>query len=125
MGTAVASNPSLSLSYARGSRKLLVCGVLDSTLSTQVRHSGTAMVIFDERRVAPLFEASQSMSVAPPAPAPMRPVNSAVQNHRARKKRQKPDARLTGIAAFLARRAARKRRGPFDFRNGFVLQKSC
>merc|ERR1719330_1526626 len=103
--TAVASNPRLSLNYTRGSRKLLVCGVLDSLNSNHVHHAGDAMVIFDTCRVAPLFEAFQKMHiVAPQAPAPLRSATDlALQNRRAAKTSQKPDVRLTGIAAFLAR----------------------
>jgi len=121
--TAVASNPRLSLNYTRGSRKLLVCGVLDSSDTQQVKHAGDQMVIFDACRVAPLFEASE-------VPVPLHSVrllggpDSAAQNRRAAKERRKPAGRLTGIVAFLARRAARKRRGRFDFRNSFDLQKS-
>lgn len=69
--TAKVCNPRLSWSYCRAptemEKKILVCGVLDdaSTHSVQVsresqnvRHAGDAMVIFDHRRVAPLFEVS-------------------------------------------------------------------
>lgn len=77
--TAKVCNPRLSWSFCRAptemEKKIVVCGVLDdaSTHSIQnykmgnqtvshesqnVRHAGDAMVIFDHRRVAPLFEVS-------------------------------------------------------------------
>jgi len=130
--TANASNPGLSRSYARGSyQPLLVCGVLDSKDEKEVRHTASANVIFDARRVAPLFEAVQKLSLAPrPSPPPPRKVlqilsDAVPQSCRASKKQHKPIVRLTGTAAFLARRAARKRRGHFDFRNSISLQQAC
>ncbi|CAK0891814.1 unnamed protein product, partial [Prorocentrum cordatum] len=73
--------------------RMLVCGVLDDAVtltaayrlgnfmvtaeSTSVRHVGDAVVVFDARRVAPLFEASAerlaargARAPAPPPPAP-------------------------------------------------------
>jgi len=130
--TAIFSNPGLSLSYARGSRqRLLVCGVLDSKYDHEVRHPCGANVIFDPRRVAPLFEAVQTQSLTSlPSPPPPRRVlriqsDAVPQSGRASKKQHKPIVRLTGTAAFLARRAARKRRGHFDFRNSISLQQAC
>ena len=71
--TAKLSAVSLSLGFARGSKKLLVCGVVDDTLklhedeprgrfsvtakSNSVLHVGDAVVVFDSAMVAPLFVA--------------------------------------------------------------------
>jgi len=130
--TAVVSNPGLSRSYARGSyQPLLVCGVLDSKDRMDVYNTGTARVIFDTRRVAPLFEAvPTSLPLPPSLPPPPRKVlqsisDAVLQSRRASKKQHKPVVRLIGTAAFLARRAARKRRGHFDFRNSIALQRGC
>merc|ERR1712061_284419 len=70
-------NPQLSLSFCDAQcgmeKKIMVCGILDdasahsiqnctigrltvSHESQNVRHVGDAMVIFDHRRVSPLFE---------------------------------------------------------------------
>merc|ERR1712178_446105 len=74
--TARVSAPSLSWGFCRAptpmERRMVVCGILDdapvsscsytmgvrtvSRESRNVRHVGDAMVIFDDRRVAPLFE---------------------------------------------------------------------
>lgn len=67
------SNPWLSQSFARGANKMLICGVVDDALaltqeqrlgsfqlckeSSNVRHVGDAMVVFESVRVAPLFVA--------------------------------------------------------------------
>merc|ERR1719393_974680 len=72
-------SPALSWGFCRAptedARKLMGCGILDdaphsgfnaftmgsrtvSTESQNVRHVGQAMVVFDDRRVAPLFEVS-------------------------------------------------------------------
>jgi len=77
--TATVQNPSLSWSFCRApepmDRKMMVCGILDDASqvtddgykmgvrtvtreSQNVRHVGDAMVIFDDRRVAPFFEVS-------------------------------------------------------------------
>lgn len=77
--TATLCNPALSWGFCRAptedAKKLMVCGVLDDaphsnfnaytmgsrtvkTESQNVRHVGHAMVVFDDRRVAPLFEVS-------------------------------------------------------------------
>mmetsp|Transcript_77475 Transcript_77475/g.239182 ORF Transcript_77475/g.239182 Transcript_77475/m.239182 type:complete len:513 (-) Transcript_77475:8-1546(-) len=121
--TAEVSSPALSLGYARGEcKRLLVCGVLDSPDPAVVRHAGSAMVVFDPRRVAPLWEATltQVAGTAPPRPPPA-PAPAAVAGG-APKKQHKAAVHLAGVAAFLARRAARRRRGAFDIRNSFALQ---
>lgn len=76
--TAKVNNPHLSWGFCRAptemDRKMMVCGILDdapamgqhyqmgirtvSRESANVRHVGDAMVIFDDRRVAPFFEVS-------------------------------------------------------------------
>jgi len=79
--TAKVVNPSLSWGFCRApteaSKTMMVCGILDDAPtfsgqaytmgvhlvtceSTNVRHVGDAMVIFDDRRVVPLFEFSLS-----------------------------------------------------------------
>lgn len=69
--TAQVHNPSLSMGYSRGSKKLLICGVLDDaelgayTGVEDIRHVGGAMVVFNEIRVAPLFQASLDGGEAP------------------------------------------------------------
>lgn len=72
--TAKITNPSLSQGFC-SDNQLLICGVLDDAVqgavteytlgirtvsreSDSVRHVGDAMVVFDSRRVAPLFVAS-------------------------------------------------------------------
>jgi len=76
-GTATSAGASLSKSFSECS--ILVCAVLDdaaasshrfgcrhvSAESESVRHVGSAMVVFDKRRVAPLFIASRCV-LAPP-----------------------------------------------------------
>lgn len=77
--TAQVDAPSLSLGFCRGG-PMLVCGVLDDSTRLQqgaiigrhqvlsesehVRHVGNAMVVFDQRRVAPLFQASWTTTSA-------------------------------------------------------------
>jgi len=105
---------------------MLICGVLDSKNESEVRHAGDAMVVFDPSRVVPLFEArlqqARVLLETPPPPPPlptqppwrqpqqMRPhqVQSAAPQ---RPERKRPVIPLAGAAAFLARRAARKRQG--------------
>lgn len=134
--TAKMESPQLSLTFIRGpvsrSRQLLVCGVLDDAQVVQsqgdlktfgaltvkaesqaVRHVGDAVVIFDSRRVAPLFVAS---AWAMPAPKPQ--VRQPPRRHvgprtRLRKSRDKNGPfshRQVQLFAFLARRGACKRR---------------
>jgi len=127
--TAVASNPSLSLGYARDTQKrLLVCGVLDSADPAVVYKTGSAMVIFDPNRVAPLWEAT--LLTPPTRPAVVTRVPRVLRvpappPGRLPKRPRKPAVRLVGIASFLARRAVRRRRGAFDFRNSLALQGGC
>jgi len=114
--TAKSFNPSLSLSYARGrTRRLLVCGVLDNKNSTDVKDTGSALVVFDPRRVAPLFEATADMRAPPPLPRPpqSQPAAVGMSQPQGKTRKRKPRAviHLTGLAAFLARRAAARRRG--------------
>lgn len=120
--TAVVENPHLSWSYARGEKPMLVCGVLDSTCEQTVKHTGSAMVIFDSRRVAPLFEARQW-------PQPKRRQPRVAEQFQYPGRRNRPLcsslARLVGVAKFLARRSARKRHGPLDFRSGVASQCNC
>ncbi|CAK9106987.1 unnamed protein product [Durusdinium trenchii] len=111
--TARVGNPWLSMNYSSGWTGLLVCGVLDNHDAQTVRHAGDAVVVFDERRVAPLF-------VAVPSSQPMAralgimPGQAAVVHMPARR-HQGPrtntvGARASTPAAFLMRTAARKRR---------------
>mmetsp|Transcript_22564 Transcript_22564/g.67677 ORF Transcript_22564/g.67677 Transcript_22564/m.67677 type:complete len:479 (+) Transcript_22564:180-1616(+) len=128
--TAEVNNPSLSLGYARGvHRRLLVCGVFDCDDPAEVLHTGSALVFYNARRVAPLWEATftQAAGTQPPPlppPAPRAPVVKrrvlpapGPQCRRAPKKRREAAAaRLTGVAAFLARRAAQRRRSTLNLR---------
>lgn len=96
--------------------RMLVCGVLD-TDGPAIAHYPWGRVIFDTRLVAPLFEAAvpgwqQSLPVTTPAAKLGRvqprvlPVNPPTKT-RARKARV---SKADGPHAFLARRAAQKRR---------------
>jgi hypothetical protein len=128
-------------------KKIIVCGVLDDAAagntytmgrltvtreSDHIRHVGNAMVIFDHRRIAPLFEASlRSLTTQRPSTvkfdfarrdallARMQnefPEKSPRSHHnrRARRtflmRRVYGDRRPNAPEAFLSRRGARKRR---------------
>jgi hypothetical protein len=147
--TAKLDNPSLSWSFCRAShpseRKMIICGVLDDAIgrssftqyniglrsvtseSENVRHVGSAMVVFDHRRVVPLFEVAQrkSMNEKPPASVffdwnrhqylVQRMANEAVppKHHRRRAPRRKGccGSQMPSTPQdFAHRRAARKRR---------------
>ncbi|CAE6936583.1 unnamed protein product [Symbiodinium natans] len=94
--TAKTHNPALSFGFCRGeTRPMLVCGVLDDAValarpyklgnhtvtaeSQHVRHVGDAIVVFDESRVVPLFEAwepglcANYAPIVPPARSPIIP----------------------------------------------------
>ncbi|CAK9111546.1 Uncharacterized protein SCF082_LOCUS51765 [Durusdinium trenchii] len=124
VGIYTARHPQLSLNFANGTRSLLVCGVLDDASHTPsthlgsflvtaesdtIRHVGDAVVIFEPRRVAPLFVAT-----AEPLPADVHRARRDVHARRVRG----PQTRLRphglkprrGGVAFLMRRAARRRR---------------
>lgn len=84
------SNPHLSWGFCRApeeiKKKMMVCGILDdsphsigfnsytmgirtvSSESKNIRHVDSAIVIFDDRRIAPLFEVSLGACLALPAP---------------------------------------------------------
>lgn len=86
---ATVENPLLSSGFCRGDKSMLVCAVVSDAVaakqpnqcgklpvtaqSENVRHVGAAMVIFDDRRVAPLFVASGWQP--PPAKLPKKTCN--------------------------------------------------
>jgi len=149
--TASVNSPSLSWGFC-SDQKMLVCGLLDDanmaghkpyTLGRQdvvaesesVRHVGSAMVVFDHRRVAPLFEVSCEEQAKPFVPLPIGKFNWArhamLLARLTEQARQKPSLKLRFArtvrigqyrqllqqrkcsntpASFLARRGARKRR---------------
>lgn len=132
--TATMESPQLSLGFIRGpfsrSRQLLVCGLLDDAVSAlaepksfgaltvkaesdAVRHVGNAVVIFDSRRVAPLFVASTSTLPASKPQVRRPPRRHVGPRTRLRKSRDKNgpfSLRQVQLFAFLARRGACKRR---------------
>jgi len=127
--TADVTNPHLSWGYARGGfQKLLICGVIDDvghSTAPEVKHAGSALVVFNADRVAPLFEATVR-NLAPPQPQPpahkpsfaaaLAALRVAALEKPTRQKRNPHRHRcpapekLTHVAKFLARRAARRRR---------------
>lgn len=143
--TATVHKAWLSKSFCSAPR-MLVCGVLDDAVpltrsrvlgrrnviaeSQAVRHVGDAVVVFDTKRVVPLFEASGTHfrtqeacdnSGWLPAKKPRgnevvlywQEVRAAAAEPRREKRlRSAPTSfvRLDGVNAFLARRAARRRR---------------
>jgi len=147
--TAKVNSPSLSLSFCSSDRRMLVCGILDdaqqiqqysygnysvSMQSESVRHVGNAVVVFDHRRVAPLFEAflpipfysrvtlgssaSVSFDWARHRPHSRMLARILEMNKQEVVKKRKPtrnqllrsQVRLNTCSAFLARRAASRRR---------------
>lgn len=130
--TASMESPQLSLGFIRPSsraRQLLVCGVLDDAVqsgelksfgaltvkaeSEAVRHVGNAVVIFDSRRVAPLFVASTNTLPASKPQVRRPPHRHVGPRARLRKSRDKNcpfSLRQVQLFAFLARRGACKRR---------------
>merc|ERR1712238_226701 len=131
--TASMSVANMSRGYARGSNPpVLVCGVLDSAHEDEVRHASGALVIFDERRVAPLFVARRRVGdvrlptgvlprprviANPLPPTPLRR-GPAKQLQR----RGTTTVKLLGAAGFLTRRAARRRFGPSDLRSSIAAE---
>jgi len=123
--TADVSNPHLSWGYARGSfQKLLICGVIDDvghSTAPEVKHAGSALVIFNSDRVIPLFEATlrnpapQQPPLAAPKPSNARALRSPKferptrQPRKPLRHRSPAQQQLTGVAKFFARRAARRR----------------
>lgn len=140
--TARTTNPSLSRGFC-SDNQLLICGVLDDAVqgavteytmgirtvtreSDNVRHVGDAMVVFDSRRVAPLFVASLHSGDRPRGLATVSfdwnrhydHINRMFGNSSLTRKRTpsgRPRTRQTEIKparnsySFLCRRAARKR----------------
>lgn len=141
--TANVYDPGLSWGFCRANAeeeaKMIVCGILDDATHTgfnsytmgtrtvhgespNVRHVGSAMVIFDDRRVAPFFEVS--LGELAPAPSQALPVFdwrrwldkiarffSAMPARKPKKRvplMRKQEKQRTAIA-YLARRAASKR----------------
>merc|ERR1712070_880742 len=124
--TATLDHAGLSWGFSRGSRKpILVCAVLDDATdletprqlgfryvtreSESVRHVGGAMVVFDPQRVAPLYVVTHKGKL------PIRGSGTTprfVSREPPRKRIIKAHVRipLTGVVAFLSRRAACKRR---------------
>jgi hypothetical protein len=123
--TATVDNPMLSFGFCRGETSILICGVLDdsarrsevqymgnlavTSASKDVLHVGNAMVIFDIKRVAPLFLATRDVPVARPARAatsfnaPARPRSRKFHGPKTQRSSK-------GVVAFLLRRGAQKRR---------------
>lgn len=68
-------NPQLSLGFADGSNKLLVCGVLhqEARSSLMLHSNGTAKLVKDSSHVVPLFLVSSTRQVARPPSAPEDP----------------------------------------------------
>jgi len=93
--------------------RMLVCGVLD-TDGPEIAHFPWGRVIFDARLVAPLFEASSKswFQAAPVATVrPRVPLVNAVATSAAKTKVPKAAVAVpVGVRAFLARRAAQRRR---------------
>jgi len=122
--TATIDNPQLSLGFCCGEQSMLVCGVLSNAVSNSsiehignlqvtsescdVLHVGNAMVIFDIRRVAPLFVATRYIRACN-----AKSCHTPQRKHRPRKHRPRKKAYQippTSIVAFLRRRGAKKRR---------------
>lgn len=147
--TAKLDNPGLSWGFCRApspvQKKMMVCGVLDNACTSRhfaqyrigyqsvtsesedVRHVGSAMVIFNDRRVAPLFEVSCRGCVDKQPPVRVwynwarhaylveRTKNEAVPAKSRRHRDLHPKGfcgsrRPKTIEDFARRRAARKRR---------------
>jgi hypothetical protein len=133
--TADVIDPHLSWSFARGSsQRLLICGVIDDvghSSAPEVKHVGSALVVFNRERVAPLFEVTlHKPSPQLPEPKPSFAaalgevaVQKATQQTRQTQKQRKSHRihrhrhsasqqlnRVAHVAKFLARRAARRRR---------------
>eukprot|EP00933_Yihiella_yeosuensis_P059566 TRINITY_DN609_c0_g1_i1.p1 TRINITY_DN609_c0_g1~~TRINITY_DN609_c0_g1_i1.p1 ORF type:complete len:493 (-),score=87.28 TRINITY_DN609_c0_g1_i1:460-1872(-) len=116
--TATANDPQVSINYCRGGRKLLLCGLLDADCEKQVKKVGSFVVIFNAKRVAPLYEASLPTgpyAASKPRPLPQLPQTAVVQPSPQRKKKSHVAVKmlLGPVAAYLSRRAARKRRDGF------------
>jgi len=124
--TAKIHDARLSWGFARGA--VLICGVLDDAVpkespemmgsfqvtqeSTNIRHVGNAMVVFDPRRVAPLWEARSFGSlVLTDKRVPTQTVCSkSAQRKKCRSRLQVRSHKIRSAEAFLQRRAAQKRR---------------
>lgn len=118
--------PQLSLGYCRGgSRKLLVCGMIDASETDSVWHGSNFVVIFNHHLVAPLFETTLpdgSFAYRPVPPLPNQntqvltqhaqlPTQRALRKKIVKRKRSIAALMPVGsVAAFLSRRAVRKRR---------------
>lgn len=129
--TANEDSPSLSWGYCRApsdnEKRMMVCGVLDDALipeSESVRKVGNAMVVFDHRRVAPLFEVSlraAQQGIQTPGTVEfdwsrwrikVSHVLDATPEEkplRRRRLQHTSDSRAKTAKAYLARRGARKR----------------
>mmetsp|Transcript_94547 Transcript_94547/g.273327 ORF Transcript_94547/g.273327 Transcript_94547/m.273327 type:complete len:482 (-) Transcript_94547:244-1689(-) len=120
--------------------RMLVCGVLDDAApvprrllgrhwvtaeSKSTRHVGSAIVVFDPSRVAPLFEAvgvpmptvsapiaapARALAQMSPSPGPATAGPATADVVRAKRPQRRPGPQLSAVVAFLARRAAAKRR---------------
>mmetsp|Transcript_18595 Transcript_18595/g.60465 ORF Transcript_18595/g.60465 Transcript_18595/m.60465 type:complete len:362 (+) Transcript_18595:393-1478(+) len=112
--------------------RVLVCGLWDDAVpvtvtkvlgnfqvtkeSDSVRHIGAAIVVFDANRLVPLFEAIARPRSQPSQPPQLSRVLGAVDQQRGQISRaphsRKPCAKKfeSAVVAFLARRAAMKRR---------------
>jgi len=130
--TASMAGAAMSRGYARGSNPpVLVCGVLDCMHESEVRHAGGALVIFDDRRVAPLFVARRRTAALPAGvlprprvianPLPPTPLRRGPAKQ-LRRRRAETILKLVGAAGFLTRRAARRRFGPSDLRSSIAAE---
>jgi len=126
--TARVSNAALACGFSRmGSRPILVCGILDDAKeltesrtmgrfnvtaeSSAVRHVGDAIVVFDEARIAPLFESTSRYEFNRPQSLPQYyGVQGAPIYGRQGLRKVVARTRARGPVAFLTRRAAQKRR---------------
>lgn len=119
---ATVDNPHLSVGYCRGgSRKLLVCGMLDADEPESITHDPRFVVIFKSSLVAPLYEATlpdgscsfvvPRQTLQPLLQRAQEPVQRVLKNRTAKQKKITIAAMPAGaVAAFLSRRAAGKRR---------------
>jgi len=105
------TNPWLSAPFARGASQMLICAVVDDSVamnspqqvgaltrhrqSSNVHHVGDAMVVFDARRVAPLFIANWGDNETSTSNCHAASVNAGVAHCRAGPSRSRTAARKT------------------------------
>jgi len=97
--------------------KMLVCGVLDDVERKEVKHTGDYMIIFEEVRVIPLYEACAVAGTVPravpsagTAATKREPELSIAKTTKSRvRNRLSLPTKYGPVHAYLLRRAARKR----------------